>query len=53
MNSRPFKKINQAYITPAEYARRNYITPKTAYNHIRSGKAQGIEIGGRQFIKVN
>ena len=52
MEPRPLKNIKLDYITPAEYARRNYVTPKTAYNRIRSGEIQGVEIGGRQFIKV-
>ncbi|GAC1372609.1 MAG: hypothetical protein NVS3B25_07210 [Hymenobacter sp.] len=49
----PLKENINKLITPAEYARRNYVTPKTAYNRLRAGDIQGAKIGGRQFIKVD
>lgn len=40
-------------VTPAEYARRKYVTPKTVYNWLRAGTVNGYKIGTRQFVKLD
>lgn len=39
-------------VTPAEYARMKYVTPKTVYNWISAGEVPSRTIGNRKFVEL-